>query len=236
MEAKAMRVSTAYFAGGGTVIVAIVVGIGGGLIMGNMVAPQSPKQGVEQTRLERQKSPEPIQAPAGPSQPVPYLATSQARDEVIAAAPAPTRPDSNASSTAAPQVQTQVQTPAATQPAAPQQQAATQPATQAPQPATASAQPAAPEPRAAAADDTQARARDADARRTVERRKPERRQQWVESRRRRQQQDLRAVEESVREDTEAGPRRELRAEPVRREFTAEPVQIEMPQIRLFGPE
>jgi hypothetical protein len=233
MEAKAMRVSTAYFAGGGTVILAIVMGIGGGLIMGNMVAPQSPKQGVEQARLERQKSPEPIQAAAGPSQPVPYLATSQIRDELMAAAPAPTPPDSNTASTAAPPVQAS----AVAQPAAPQQQAATQPATQAPQPATASAQPAAPEPRAAAADDTQARTRDIDTRRTAERRKPERRQQWVESRRRRQQQDLRAVEESVRDDTEGQPgRREFRVEPVRREFTAEPVRIETPQIRLFGPE
>jgi hypothetical protein len=231
---EAMRASTAYFAGGGTVILAIVVGIGGGLIMGNMVAPQSPKQGVEQTRLERQKSPEPIQAVAGPSQPVPYLATAQARNEAIAAAPAPTQPqpESISASTAAPPAQTA----AATQPAAPQQQAATQPAAAPPQPVAASAQPAAPEPRAAAAEDTQARARDADTRRTVEKRKPERRQQWVESRRRRQPQDLRAVEESVREDTEGRPGREVRVEPVRREFTAEPVRIETPQIRLFGTE
>lgn len=228
-----MRASTAYFAGGGTVILAIVVGIGGGLIMGNMVAPQSPKQGVEQTRLERQKSPEPIQAVAGPSQPVPYLATAQARNEAIAAAPAPTQPqpESISASAAAPPAQT----PAATQPPAPQQQAATQPAAAPPQPAAASAQPAAPEPRAAA-EDTQVRARDADTRRTVERRKPERRQQWVESRRRRQPQDLRAVEESVREDTEGRPRREFAVEPVRREFSAEPVRIETPQIRLFGSE
>ena len=215
-----MRASTAYVAGGGTVILAIVVGIGGGLIMGNMVAPQSPKQGVEQTRLERQKSPEPIQAAAGPSQAVPYLAT-QARSEAVTAAPPPTQPESNSATTPAPLAQTS----AATQPAAPP-----------PQPTTASAQPSAPEPRAAATEDTQARARDVEGRRTVERRKPQRRQQWVESRRRRQQQDLRAVEESVREDTEGRSGRELRVESVRREFTAEPARIETPQIRLFGQE
>ena len=206
-----MRASTAYFAGGGTVILAILVGVGGGLIMGNMVAPQSPKQGVEQTKLERQKPPEPIQAAAGPSQPVPYLATTQARSEVVAAAPPP-QPESNSASTAAPPVQTSAVSP---------------PATPAPQPATASVQPAAaPEQRAVASED----------KRTVESRKPKRRQQWVESRRRRQQQDLRAVEESVREDTEAGPGREIRVERVRREFIAEPVRIETPQIKLFGSE
>lgn len=203
-----MRASTAYLAGGGTVILAIVVGIAGGLIMGNMVAPQSPKQGVEQTRLERQKSPEPVQA-AGPSEPVPYLATTQARSEAIAAATALTQPqpESNAVSTAAPPVQASAVATLAPQPTA------------SPQSATASAQPAAPEPRARA-----------------ERRKPERRQQWVESRRRKQQEELRAVEDSVREDTEAAPGREFRVERVRREFTAEPARIETPQIKLFGSE
>jgi hypothetical protein len=228
-----MRASTAYFAGGGTVILAIVVGIGGGLIMGNMVAPQSPKQGAEQTRLERQKTPEPIQAAAGPSQPVPYLGTTQA----VAAAPAPTLPQPE---TATPHPAPQVQTFAVAQPAATQQPAATPPTAPPQQPVTASAQPATPEPReprAAAAEDTKPRARDReDTRRAVERRNPERRQQWVESRRRSRQQDLRAVEEAVREDTEGRPGRELRVESVRREFSSEPVRIETPQIRLFGTE
>jgi hypothetical protein len=59
----------------------------------------------------------------------------------------------------------------------------------------------------------------------MEKRKAERRQQWVEKRRQRQQQELRALEERVSEET--GPRQA---------FAAEPVRIEMPQIRLFGPE
>jgi hypothetical protein len=61
--------------------------------------------------------------------------------------------------------------------------------------------------------------------RAVEKRKFERRQQWVERRRQRQQQELRAVEERVREET--GPTQV---------FAAEPVRIEMPRIRLFGQE
>jgi hypothetical protein len=77
----------------------------------------------------------------------------------------------------------------------------------------------------AAPEDALAKARDADVKRAVEKRKIERRQQWAERRRQRQQQELRAVEQIVREDTAPG-----------REFAAEPVRIEMPQIRLFGPE
>ena len=55
-----MRASMAYFAGAGTVIAAIVGGVGGGLLIADMISPKSPK-GVEMTRLERRMSPEPIQ-------------------------------------------------------------------------------------------------------------------------------------------------------------------------------
>ena len=53
----------------------------------------------------------------------------------------------------------------------------------------------------------------------MEKRKAERHQQWAEKRRQRQQQELRAVEQNVREDTEP------------RQFAAEPVRM---QVRLFG--
>jgi hypothetical protein len=78
---------------------------------------------------------------------------------------------------------------------------------------------------AAAPENALAKARDAEMKRAVEKRKLERRQQWAEKRRQRQQQELRAVEERVREET--GPTQV---------FAAEPVRIEMPQIRLFGQE
>src|SRR5882757_6269413 len=86
-----MRASMAYFAGAGTVIAAIVGGVGGGLLIADMVSPKSPKQGVEQTRLERRMSPEPIQVQAatGASEPVPYLAAPQPSAPASAAAPAP---------------------------------------------------------------------------------------------------------------------------------------------------
>ena len=197
-----MRASTAYFAGAGTVVAAIVAGIGGGLLFANMLSPKAPKQGMEQTRLERRMSPQPIQASDAAAQPVPYLAASQPPAPGVAAAAAPAQ--------------------AADTSAAPQKEAPATPA--------AAATPVMRES-TAASDDAMARARDADLKRMVEKRRIERRQQWTERRRRqprqeqRQDQELRAVEEKVREETEP-----------RREFTADPVRIEVPQIRLFGPE
>ena len=60
--------------------------------------------------------------------------------------------------------------------------------------------------------------------RAAEKRRAERRQLWAEKRRQRQQQELRAVEQKVREDTEP------------RQFAAEPVRMQTPQFRLFGSE
>jgi len=214
-----MRASMAYFAGAGTVIAAIVGGVGGGLLIADMISPKSPKQAAELTRLERRMSPEPIQAAAGPSEPVPYLVAPQpsAPNPAPAAASAPTQAKTqadNSASTAAPPVDTAAGSKAAVspaQPAAPTTQAAVreQTATQ-----TATAEEA-------------SKPRDADVRRTTERRRVDRRQQWAEKRRyqQRQDQELRAVEDRVREETEP-----------RREFAVEPVRIETPRIRLFGSE
>ena len=207
-----MRASTAYFAGAGTVVMAIVAGVGGGLLIADIIRPKFPKQGTEMTRLERRMSPEPIQAAPGPSEPVQYLAAPQlsALGAAVAAAPAQAQTEAGNSQSAGAQP---AETAAAAQPDAP-----------APQAATPAAQPVAHE-QAAAPENALAKARDAEMKRAVEKRKLERRQQWVEKRRQRQQQELRAVEERVREET--GPTQV---------FAAEPVRIEMPQIRLFGQE
>src|ERR1700687_3306419 len=100
-----MRASMAYFAGAGTVIAAIVGGVGGGLLIADMISPKSPKQ--ELTLLER-RTPPPIQAAAGPSEPVSYLAPPQPSASGAAAAtvPAPaqatTQADNSASTPAPP--------------------------------------------------------------------------------------------------------------------------------------
>jgi len=196
-----MRTSTAYFAGLGTVIVAIAAGLGGGLLVANIVSPNEPKSGTEMTRLERRMA-QPIQvaaAPAtsapvtstpvtsAPSEPVPYLAAAAAPKPVAAAAPA------------------QVQTESATVPAA--------------QPALREI--------AAAPQEAFANARDVDIKRAAatEKRRAERHQRWADSKRRDRQprvNELEAVEQAVRGDTEP-----------RQAFAAEPVRLELPRIRLF---
>jgi hypothetical protein len=204
-----MRASTAYFAGAGTVIAAIVGGLGGGLLIADIVSPKSPKQGTETTRLERHMASAPIPAAATPSEPVPYLSAPQlpAPGAAIAAAPAQ------------PQAQTEAANSASTAARPADTSLARQPEASSPQPATPAVQTAAREP-TAAPEEAFAKARDADVKRRAERR-----QQWAEKRRQRQQQELRAVEIKVREEIEP-----------RQEFMAERVRSDMPQIRLFGPE
>jgi type IV secretory pathway VirB10-like protein len=202
-----MRTSMAYFAGAGTVIAAIVGGVGGGLLIAEMVSPKSPKQGVEQTRLERRTSPAPIAAASAPSEPVQYLSASQLPPSGAAAEPVPAPAQTQADNSAS-------------KPPQPVDTAA-----QAPQPAAAAAQPVARE-QTAAADDAVARTRDGDSRRAVEKRRTERHQHWADRRRHqpRQEQELQAVDERGREEIE--PRREFAPEPERATRV----------IRLFGLE
>jgi hypothetical protein len=224
-----MRSSTAYFAGAGTIVVAVVAGLGGGLLFANMISSKAPK--VEQTRLERRMSSEPIQVSNAPTEPVPYLATPQPSAANGAAALVPAQAQSQQ---AAPQTETTNSASAppvqATDTTAPAPKVDASVASQkdvsiTPTPA---ATPVARES-TAASEGAMAKVRDADLKRTVEKRRVERRQQWTERRRRQprqelgQDQELREVEEKVREETE--PRRELIADPVR---------IETPRIRLFG--
>src|SRR6185369_3129820 len=80
---QTMRVSTAYFVGAGTVVVAIAAGLGGGLLLGNIMSPQQPKHpSSEVARLEQRAAPQPIPAMAGASQPVPYTAAPQIANTV----------------------------------------------------------------------------------------------------------------------------------------------------------
>ncbi len=109
------------------------------------------------------------------------------------------------------------------QPAVAQPAAAVQPPVSDTQAAAPPAYPAARE-QTAAPENALAVARAAEAKRAAEKRRAERRQLWAEKRRQRQQQELRAVEQKVREDTEP------------RQFAAEPVRMQTPQFRLFGSE
>ena len=224
-----VRTSTAYFAGAGTVVAAVVAGLGGGLLFSNMVNPPSPK--TEMTKLEQRMSSKPIPVVNAPSEPVSYLAATQpaASGPITVATPAEKQQSSETVS-AAP-TQTQPAEASAPQPAAPVTQAATSEQTKASE--TRAPETRAPETRTT--EDAFAKARGADvmrdadvrreAKRAEEKRKTERRQQWTERRRnlRRQDQELRDVEQKVREETEPA-------------FAAQPVRMETPRMRLFDNE
>jgi hypothetical protein len=218
-----MRTSMAYFAGAGTVIVAIVAGLGGGLLIANTVNPKPDKQGTEVSLMERRKASQPVAVKVGPSEPVQYLAAPSLPAPGTTVAPVAAQP--------APQTEAVNSAPSAALPAV---TAATPTA----QPAAAPAErpkPVAQEKRPAAAEDAFAKAqeadikRDADVKRLVDKRKAERerRQQWADKRRyqQRQEHELREVEDKVREETEP-----------RRQSAIEPVRVEMPRIQLFGAE
>ena len=224
-----VRTSTAYFAGAGTVVAAVVAGLGGGLLFSNMVNPPSPK--TEMTKLEQRMSSKPIPVVNAPSEPVSYLAATQpaASGPITVATPAEKQQSSETVS-AAP-TRTQPAEAPAPQPAAPVTQAATSEQTKASE--TKAPETRAPETRTT--EDALAKARGADvmrdadvrreAKRAEEKRKTERRQQWTERRRnlRRQDQELRDVEQKVREETEPA-------------FAAQPVRMETPRMRLFDNE
>ena len=219
-----MRTSTAYFVGAGTVIAAIVVGLGGGLLMANIVSPHSPRNGTEMTRLEQRMSTRPIPVITGPSEPVPYLAATQAAatNPVVVAPAGQAQPEqgqqTQAANTASPPQQPTEAT-AARDTTASQSAASTSSAP--------AARPVAGE-QAASPQDVVAKAREADTKRAVvEKRRYDRRQQWAEKRRyqQRQDQELRDVEQKVREETEPS-----------QALAAQPAKLEMPRIRVFESE
>jgi outer membrane biosynthesis protein TonB len=223
-----MRAATAFFAGVGTVAVAIGAGLGGGLLLGDIMSPQQPKYpSSEVTRLEQRASQPPIQAANGAPQPVPYMAATQIANTVAEQPAPPQQPQPPQQQAQPPQLQ-QASAPPAEPPKQPERSTP-------PQPVNAAAQPSpADRPSArAASEDSFAKSREADmknneARRAEDRRKAERRQQWADKRKWRQRQDneLGDVEASVREATEArsfgrGEMRPDRSEP-RQLFGREP--------------
>jgi hypothetical protein len=223
-----MRISTAYFAGVGTVVVAVVAGLGGGYLAANITSP--PLQTV--SKLERRMSAEPIAVSTAPAEPVPRAAATN-----TASAPPQEQPQAQQQQqTPQPQQQTEAAAPSANNARAEEKTAdnvaASQPVQSPPQPAKSAEQA---EDKTAASRDAIARARDADIKRAdAEKRRAERRQRWADRRRFQQprEQELEAVEGSVREVTE--PRRiRIREEAEPREMFAAPARGEMPRIRLF---
>ncbi|EIG59564.1 MULTISPECIES: hypothetical protein [unclassified Bradyrhizobium] len=236
-----MRASTAYFVGAGTIVAAIAIGLGGGIVAGNIMNPVSPKQGPDTSKIAQRADAKPATTDA-PSERLQYLTGSQAFGAMVAA-PAQAEAKSDARSDAkaeskpeakseAVKPDTQTTQANAEQPAQqPSQAAAVEP----PKPPPASPpQVAKPAERQAStepsSDNAYAKARDSDVKRaTSERRRTERRERWAERRHydfreprgMRDRTDWDDVARNIREDADA------------REVPSRP-HGGFPQIRLFG--
>jgi hypothetical protein len=230
-----MRASTAYFVGAGTIVAAIAIGLGGGIVAGNIMNPVSPKQGPDTSKIAQRADAKPVTTNA-PSESLQYLTGSQAFGAIVAApaqaeAKAESKPEAKSEAV---KPDTQTTQANAEQPAQqPSQAAAVEP----PKPAPASPpQVAKPAERQASTepsstpDNAYAKARDSDVKRAMsERRRTERRERWAERhhydsrepRGMRDRTDWDDVARNIREDSDA------------RDVASRP-RSGFPQIRLFG--
>jgi hypothetical protein len=167
-----MRAATAYFIGAGSIVAAIAVGLGGGIVAGNIMHPIAPKQGPDTGQMAQRAEPAAIATTTNaPLERVQYLTGSQTFGAMIAApaqaqddAKSDVKPDAQANAEPMPP-QTAAQTAAAEppKPARADQQASTQPVS--------------------SPDNAYAKARDSDVKRAAsERRRAERHQRWAERR------------------------------------------------------
>jgi cytoskeletal protein RodZ len=233
-----MHMSTAYFAGAGTVVIAVVVGLGGGVLIADIMNPKT--SGQEIAKLERRtaSAPQPASnAQSSPSgSPTSYLSATEAAatKPVVVAPAAPKAADSPQQAAAPTQLQPSPSPATTTANAAPAQTGAPAPAATEP----ASREANAPEAAFAKARDSDLKARDGDSKgndadlkhsASAGRHHAEHRQQWAERRRTqrlrdpdmRRDPDLRDVEQAVREDSSP------------RAYVAEPVEMGPARIRLF---
>jgi hypothetical protein len=223
-----MRASTAYFVGAGTIVAAIAIGLGGGIVAGNIMNPITPRRGPDTSKMAQRA--EAAATPAttnAASERVQYLTGSQAFGTMIAAPvqardEAKPEPDPDAQATRA-----NAESPAPQ----PSQATAVEPPKLAPastpQAAKSAEQQASTEP-ASSPDNANAKARDSDVKRAAsERRRSEHRERWADrhrySREPRDRTDWDDVARSVREDSDT-------------RGYASRSRGGVPQIRLFGPD
>jgi len=219
-----MRASTAYFVGAGSIVAAIAIGLGGGIVAGNIMNPIAPKQGPDTSKMAQRSGAAGAATTNAPSERVQYLTGSQAFGAMIAApAQAEAKPDVK------PETGT---TQANAEPPAPPQTAATEPAKPTPSPPQATRpaeQQAATEP-ASSPENAYAKARESDVKRAAsERRRAERHARWAE-RRRYDQREARGGRDQTNWDDVA---RNIREDSDSRDYASRP-RGGFPQIRLFG--
>ena len=225
-----MRASTAYFVGAGTIVAAMAIGLGGGIVAGNIMNPVAPKQGPDTSKMaQRAEAAKPAMTDA-PSERLQYLTGSQAFGAMIAA-PAqaeaksePAKPDRQASQANAEPPAPQPSQAAAAEPPKPAPASPPQVAKPAEQQASTE-QPSSP-------DNAYAKARDSDVKRAAsERRRMDRRERWSE-RHRYDSRDPRDMRDRTDWDDVA---RNIREDSHARDYAGRP-RGGFPQIRLFGPD
>ncbi|MCA1380331.1 hypothetical protein [Bradyrhizobium sp. BRP23] len=223
-----MRASTAYFVGAGTIVAAIAIGLGGGIVAGNIMNPVASKQGPDTSKMaQRAASPTPVSTNA-PSERVNYLTGSQAFGAMIAA-PAQAEAKSEPAKPDTPTTQANVAP-------APQlsQAAAVEPPkpAAAPQAARPAEQQASTEP-SSLPNNAYAKARDSDVKRAAsERRRAERRERWAERRYYYESREPRGLRDRTDWDDVA---RNIREDSDARDYAGRS-RSGFPQIRLFGPD
>jgi hypothetical protein len=204
----------AYFAGAGTIVVAIAAGLGGGLTIANVLSPH--KETREISRLEQRMAAKPIPPSAQADQPKAQADNIQASNTDKPQGDQPTAPVPYVAATGAavtanaPAARGQPQTPASAPQASPSpviaQAKVDNPPAKPAEPQIAKDTPR--EQATSSPEDANARARDSDLKRlAAEKRKADRRQQWADRKKAQfaRDADLRDVEESVRRDSD-GPR------------------------------
>jgi hypothetical protein len=231
-----MRASTAYFVGAGTIVAAIAIGLGGGIVAGNIMNPIAPKQGPDTSKMAQRA--ETAATPAttnAPSERVQYLTGTQAFGAVIAA-PAQAQDEAKADIKPAMKPETQATQANAESPAPPPSQAA---AVEPPKPAPAlplqaakpGEQQASTEP-SASPDNAYAKARDSDMKRAAsERRRADRRERWAE-RHRYDSREQRGMRDRTDWDDVA---RNIREDSDTRDYANRP-RSGFPRMMLFGPD
>lgn len=236
-----MRASTAYFVGAGTIVAAIAIGLGGGIVAGNIMNPIAPKQGPDTSKMaQRAEAAAPANTPAAtnaPSERVQYLTGSQAFGAMIAAPaqaqdetkseikPAETKPETQTTQAKAEPPAPPPSRAAAVEPSREQAKPASPPQAAKPAEQQASTEPS------STAENAYAKARDSDVRRAAsERRRTERRERWAERHRYYDSREPRGMRDRTDWDDVA---RNIREDSDPRNYASRP-RSGFPQIRLFG--
>jgi hypothetical protein len=234
-----MRAFTAYFVGAGTIVAAIAIGLGGGLVAGNIMNPVAPKQGPDTSKVAQRSAAAATPAMTdAPSERVQYLTGTQAFGAIVAApaqaeAKSDIKPDAKAE--AKPDAKANAKTDAQSaqanaEPPRPSQAAAVEPPKPAPQPTKPVEQQASVEP-SSSSDNAYAKARESDVKRAAsERRRADRRERWAERRRYYDSRETRALRERPDWDDVA---RNIREDSRARDYADRP-RGGFPQFRLFG--